>query len=673
MLASLVRLIQYGLSFINEIPIVLNIAGALSYYENATYLSGECMQKPYLLYLLRWSNEIQLVLFCQIMADYFVMVDIYRCASEKPAQVSSKEPVSTLIVDAPLISNPVPGTAFDRIDNSSFDKGKTEQLARDGLVSSSTKQDEDMPGDSGLPNDSEKIRLEQAATVLQASFRSYQARCAYRSLKGIIRLQAVVRGRLVRRQAIMTLFCLQGIVKLQAISRGHMVRQSSIGNGQCRSRNLVVTDATHQDSCEFKYTRADNLKNAFINEVALNSEHIIYEPYLKYEKMVFKTSEAPGILELYFSELAEHDCFTCTIFVDWHKSAMLLSSSPTAMPLHLQYGPGEPNSAWEWLFRWSTSQVWAPNSKQKEHLKLQTAETEQTKPKCNDRKSRSETVGNDPNHAKAEAEKHKDKGRKLSNQSVKSSQEHPQNGNDKVKRGSKKILKPSGETSNEGEIDVEKPKRHPRKLSKSPVPKFSERTSNTPTGKIIENLAEAAQHNDVKSSIGLSGANSPTNQLSNGLSSEEHPKLVSEKSQDILLVDKDFKDEQISSENHTSSRRISLPDKHDDREVTPESMTRVPSYMATTASSKAKVRLQGSPRMGQDAVDKNSLTRRHSLPSSVNGKLSSSPRVHRLGQANGREGIKTDISLSSSRDVTGKSMLKPRLLVSFPYKAINLF
>ncbi|KAK6160006.1 hypothetical protein DH2020_003387 [Rehmannia glutinosa] len=501
MLASLVRLIQYGLSFINEIPIVLNIAGALSYHENASYLSGECMQKPYLLYLLRWSNEIQLALFCQIMADYFVMVDIY---------------VAYVLY------------------NSSFDKGKTEQLARDGLVSSSTKQDEDMPGDSGLPNDSEKIRLEQAATVLQASFRSYQARCAYRSLKGIIRLQAVVRGRLVRRQAIATLFCLQGIVKLQAISRGHMVRQSSIGNGQCRSRNLVVTDAAHQDSCEFKYTRADNLKNAFINE--------------------------------------------------------LLSSSPTAMPLHLQYGPGEPNSAWEWLFRWSTSQVW----------------------------------------------------------------EHPQNGNDKVKRGSKKILKPSGETSNEGEIDVEKPKRHPRKLSKSPVPKFSERTSNTPTGKIIENLAEAAQHNDVKSSIGLSGANSPTNQLSNGLSSEEHPKLVSEKSQDILLVDKDFKDEQISSENHTSSRRISLPDKHDDRDVTPESMTRVPSYMATTASSKAKVRLQGSPRMGQDAVDKNSLTRRHSLPSSVNGKLSSSPRVHRLGQANGREGIKTDISLSSSRDVTDK-------------------
>lgn len=58
--------------------------------------------------------------------------------------------------------------------------------------------------------------LEFAATKIQAAFRGYLARKALRALKGIVKLQAIIRGRAVRRQAITTLKCLQSIVNIQS-------------------------------------------------------------------------------------------------------------------------------------------------------------------------------------------------------------------------------------------------------------------------------------------------------------------------------------------------------------------------------------------------------------------------------------------------------------------------
>lgn len=56
-----------------------------------------------------------------------------------------------------------------------------------------------------------------------------KARRAFWALKGIIRLQALVRGHLVRRQAVATLRCMRAIVEFQAIVRGRSVRLSDNG------------------------------------------------------------------------------------------------------------------------------------------------------------------------------------------------------------------------------------------------------------------------------------------------------------------------------------------------------------------------------------------------------------------------------------------------------------
>lgn len=54
-----------------------------------------------------------------------------------------------------------------------------------------------------------------------------KARRALRALKGLVKLQALVRGHNVRKQAKMTLKCMQALVRVQARVLDERVRQSS--------------------------------------------------------------------------------------------------------------------------------------------------------------------------------------------------------------------------------------------------------------------------------------------------------------------------------------------------------------------------------------------------------------------------------------------------------------
>ncbi|KAL4289978.1 hypothetical protein GQ457_14G026640 [Hibiscus cannabinus] len=67
-----------------------------------------------------------------------------------------------------------------------------------------------------VSSSSSELESKFAATKIQAAFRGYLARKALRALKGIVRLQAIIRGWAVRRQALTALKCLQSIVNIQS-------------------------------------------------------------------------------------------------------------------------------------------------------------------------------------------------------------------------------------------------------------------------------------------------------------------------------------------------------------------------------------------------------------------------------------------------------------------------
>ncbi|KAL5724973.1 IQ-domain [Ranunculus cassubicifolius] len=538
-----------------------------------------------------------------------------KATTEKDTLVAAKEPTIDFPVDPPSVSQSINGTTIRNIVE---EKEHISDFPCDeGGAVPRTDVDKQGTTTSDTPDDPERIRLEQAATKAQAAFRGYLARRAFHALKGIIKLQALIRGHLVRRQAITTLRCLQGIIKLQALVRARKVKGGEM---------LLIPRVKLSD-------------NAFVSR--------------------------------------------------------LLTSSPNVAPLRVQYDLRDSNAAWNWLDRWTTSRLCESIPQQKKVIDLKSqSRQDQGRSKRTIRKVASD---NGVAHSlTSETEKPKRNFKKsASHPAADIVQETPENELEKVKRSLRKVSSSNLESNTDRlEVEIEKtekPKRIFRKASNPDIPDKTAKIISSETDKL-----ESSPINEQPNSPSLDILTTPTPSKEPDLlivhptpdivTSEEitenttttdpiEPDVVTTTPQplnlpplELLPSEEIKKDEKILMSNgdnpKTSKRRASItttptPTKEEYLENgLGQNSPTVPSYMAATASAKAKLRAGGSPRLSQDvSAEKNGTTRRHSLPSSIsNGKMNSmSPRTQRLVvQTNGKGGVKNDKSLLASRDGNDK-------------------
>ncbi|XP_020096163.1 protein IQ-DOMAIN 14-like [Ananas comosus] len=119
--------------------------------------------------------------------------------------------------------------------------------------------------------------VEEAAAVrIQSSFRSYLARKALCALRGLVKLQALVRGHLVRRQAAAALRCMEALAAVQARARAQriqMLEREKTGSQIQSTYRRSPIHPRHRPSLDMDRNAEENIKIVEMDRVRSKSRN----------------------------------------------------------------------------------------------------------------------------------------------------------------------------------------------------------------------------------------------------------------------------------------------------------------------------------------------------------------------------------------------------------------